>query len=837
MSPEPTVTLAPPPSTGLGARVGKRYRAKDARAERLGLISPGSALGSVSAQAYDAFVNAAARMGWGTPSVAEGADYQMVRTSFDYWLLVTLYRNHWISRRIVDAPAKDMVRAWPKLTSELPPEDLTTIDRAFRKTGTKRKLLKALKFGRLFGGAAALIIIDGDEDRLDQPLKLDEIEVGSYRGLIPFDRWVGIAPAGEVCTDINRPNAFDLPEFYNVQQPSVNTFRVHASRILRFCGPDVPAPEYQAQQYWGISVLEPVYEALRMLDNVSWNVLSLTFRASILAMKWKDMAQALSGAGTSVAASQQFYQRMQAVNHLLSNQNLMVVPEDGGIESITASFASLPEVIQQFQLNISGAAEMPITRLFGRTITGLGQSNDADERLYEERIATEQDENLRPELERLFAVVSMSELGEVPDDLDFSWPSVRVLTEEEKTKLATDSTANVVALVNAGLWRKSDGLRELKQQSDVTGFATNITDEMIEQAEKDEESGLGEMGETIEQLLAPRGGKEGGAPADGGTPATKAATGRADDSDFEESKHPRSKSGSEAGQFTAKGGGGGGSSNSSTGTAALAPASADRAAWPKHIQDLKLPPAWRDVKISGDPDADLQATGKDAKGRLQYVYSKRFQNSQAEAKFARIKELDSKFPEIQRQNSAKLKSADEKERQHAECIQLIMEMGIRPGSKADRKVSAQAYGATTLQGRHVVQRGDKMYLQFTGKKGVNLKLPIPGSVAKVLAERAKAAGPNGQLFPDISENTLLEYTHSFDGGGFKTKDFRTRLGTSVALEQVQAIKPPTNPKEYKKSVFAVAKVVSEKLGNTPTVALQSYISPTVFADWKAYAAA
>lgn len=468
-------------------------------------------------------------MGWGTPSVAEAADYQMVRTSFDYWLLVTLYRNHWISRRIIDAPAKDMVRAWPKLTSDLPPEDLTTIDHAFRKTGTKRQLLKALKWGRLFGGAAALIIIDGHEDRLEEPLKLDDIEVGSYRGLIPFDRWVGIAPDSELCTDINRPGAFNLPEYYNVQQPSINSFKVHSSRILRFCGPDVPAPENVVQQYWGISALEPVYEALRMLDNVSWNVLSLTFRASILAMKWKDMAQALSGAGMSAVASQQFQQRMQAVNHLLSNQNLLVVPEDGGLESITASFASLPEVIQQFQLNISGAAEMPITRLFGRTITGLGQSNDADERLYEERIATEQDETLRPELEKLFAVVSMSELGEVPDDLDFTWPSVRVLTEEEKTKLATDTTANIVALVNGGIWRKSDGLRELKQQSDVTSFGTNITQEMIDQAEKDEEYGMGEMGDTIQGLLAGAGGsgaggKESGAAESGGTPATKAAT-------------------------------------------------------------------------------------------------------------------------------------------------------------------------------------------------------------------------------------------------------------------------------------------------------------------------
>jgi DNA topoisomerase IB len=36
--------------------------------------------------------------------------------------------------------------------------------------------------------------------------------------------------------------------------------------------------------------------------------------------------------------------------------------------------------------------------------------------------------------------------------------------------------------------------------------------------------------------------------------------------------------------------------------------------------------------------------------------------------------------------------------------------------------------------------------------------------------------------------------------------------------------------------MAVAKTVSARLGNTPTIALQSYIDPTVFGAWKMAAA-
>jgi hypothetical protein len=38
-------------------------------------------------------------------------------------------------------------------------------------------------------------------------------------------------------------------------------------------------------------------------------------------------------------------------------------------------------------------------------------------------------------------------------------------------------------------------------------------------------------------------------------------------------------------------------------------------ALPKHIEALKIPPAWTDVTFSPDPKADLLATGKDSKGR------------------------------------------------------------------------------------------------------------------------------------------------------------------------------------------------------------------------------
>lgn len=252
---------------------------------------------------------------------------------------------------------------------------------------------------------------------------------------------------------------------------------------------------------------------------------------------------------------------------------------------------------------------------------------------------------------------------------------------------------------------------------------------------------------------------------------------------------------------------------------------------PPHIAGLKIPPAWTHVRYNDDPTADLLVVGKDAKGRSQYIYSDQFSAKQAAAKFARISELHDKHEEIAKQNAKDRKKPETKE--VADCMYLIMQMGVRPGSDEDTGAEKKAYGATTLKAEHVVTDGDQaVALDFIGKKGVHLHLTISDpDLSKMLAERKAKAGADGNLF-DTDNTKLLSYAHSLDGGGFKTKDFRTLLGTRLANNEVAAQEPPKSMAEYKKRVLAVAKAVSARLGNTPTVALQSYINPAVFAPWK-----
>ena len=267
--------------------------------------------------------------------------------------------------------------------------------------------------------------------------------------------------------------------------------------------------------------------------------------------------------------------------------------------------------------------------------------------------------------------------------------------------------------------------------------------------------------------------------------------------------------------------------------AALVAAPANPEHWPEHIRALKLPPAWTDVQINMDPHADLQAIGFDQKKRSQYVYSEKFAKSQAALKFARIHEMMKEIPEIHKQISLAQNSQDPIVKDHGDCSRLVFEMGVRPGSDDDTGAETKAYGASTLEGRHVVTEDGKTYLKFVGKKGVALNLPVHNpDLGDMLRKRAQNAGPDGKLFAHVTNTSLSTYTHSLGKTGYKTKDMRTLKGTSEAYELVKQLPAPRNEKEYKKSVRAVAIHVSKILGNTPAICLSAYISPTVFGKWQ-----
>lgn len=445
----------------------------------------------IRSRALDAFSNVLARLGAGTPNLLEGTEYSLQRMSRDFNTLNALYRESWIVRRIIDVIPADMLKNWITITSGLDPDVEKRLSLTLRRTQLIDKLKRGMQWGRLYGGALGVMLVKHQGYDLSQPLQLDWIMPGDFAGLLIFDRWNGVNPSSELIEDISDPD-YGYPKYYTVTDPAGGgSVKIHHSRVIRFTGNTLPFWEEIAEMQWGASVVESIFDELRKRDNVSWNIAQLTFMANIRVLKMQDLGQLL--AATDNESQAELLRTLEAQNMLLNNMGMQVMDAADGLETYQYTFGGLADCYQQFIMDISGAAEIPVTRLFGRSPSGLNATGESDLQNYYDMIAEKQESYLRPILNKVLPPFIISTLGSLPDDFDFEFDPVAEPTDKERADLAKCGTDNVVAAYNAGLISQRTALKELKQQSERTGVWTNITDEDIERA-SDSVEPPGEMG-------------------------------------------------------------------------------------------------------------------------------------------------------------------------------------------------------------------------------------------------------------------------------------------------------------------------------------------------------
>jgi DNA topoisomerase-1 len=142
---------------------------------------------------------------------------------------------------------------------------------------------------------------------------------------------------------------------------------------------------------------------------------------------------------------------------------------------------------------------------------------------------------------------------------------------------------------------------------------------------------------------------------------------------------------------------------------------------------------------------------------------------------------------------------------------------------------------TTLAKRHVSVRGNKIRFNFRAKHAVSVRtsllddelatairqmLALPGSTRLFRYE-------NGNGIVPLRGDILNDYLREFMGPEFTAKDFRTWGGTLIAATALAERGTGATEAESKRSLAAAMRVVGDRLGNTPAVARNSYVSPAV----------
>jgi DNA topoisomerase-1 len=256
------------------------------------------------------------------------------------------------------------------------------------------------------------------------------------------------------------------------------------------------------------------------------------------------------------------------------------------------------------------------------------------------------------------------------------------------------------------------------------------------------------------------------------------------------------------------------------------------------IGKLRIPPAWRNVRIARGDSAPLQAVGVDKKGRTQYRYHNRFRASREEQKFRRVVEFGESLPQLRRRVRADLKGGElDRRRILAAIVRLIDQGFFRVGNDKSAR-SESTYGLTTILGKHVKVHGSSVAFDYIGKWRKAQKRAIDDSEVAAVVRRLKSldqkelfAFIDGDKVRDVKDRHVNDYIQSIIGENFTAKDFRTWAGTllcSIAL----AMQGQGNSKtERKRKVKRAIDATAEQLGNTAPVCRSSYICPRVLDEY------
>jgi DNA topoisomerase-1 len=258
------------------------------------------------------------------------------------------------------------------------------------------------------------------------------------------------------------------------------------------------------------------------------------------------------------------------------------------------------------------------------------------------------------------------------------------------------------------------------------------------------------------------------------------------------------------------------------------------------IRAIVIPPAWTDVWICTRANGHVQATGRDARGRKQYRYHAKFRDRRDADKFDRMVRFGELLPRIRRRVTRDLRARGlPRDKVLAAVVRLLELTLLRVGNDEYARLN-RTFGLSTLRNRHAEIRGENVRFRVRGKGGVIHEVGVTDRRLATLVRRCQGL-PGQQLFQyvdpagetrEIDSEDVNEYIRRVAGDdAFSAKDVRTWSATVLAYRALQSAVASAKPAEARRAVAGAVQATADRLGNSPTVARQSYVHPAILESY------
>ena len=424
---------------------------------------------SAASPTQDVLQNAILKIG-DTSKLAQGSYSNDLYFTRNWIQLNGLYRSNWLTQKIVNLISDDMTRAWLTRTSQqTAPADMERVKQFEKKLCLKTRLNQAVKWGRLYGGCLLFLDFGGTSDPA-KPVDPRTVSIGGLKAIQVIDRW-RVLPSSELVNDISDPE-YGLPLYYIFEGK-----KLHYTRCVRVVPVELPWIESYRENHWGASVLEAPFNCVLKYDSISSSGIELAFLAQLRHISVEGLREA---AGTK--KFQSMIQAYQQLSDLASNLRISLIDKLDDLKLQNYTFAGFSDMMINYMVEMSGASEIPLTKLWGETVKGLNNAGEGDLTHYYDSINTKQEAQLRLGIEKIYSYMIPSVLGVMPLDFGFEFDSLWQMSDKDAADAAfTQAQADNIYLTNHVL-SASTIAKELKERK----YYKNITEAELEEKEPQE---------------------------------------------------------------------------------------------------------------------------------------------------------------------------------------------------------------------------------------------------------------------------------------------------------------------------------------------------------------
>lgn len=368
---------------------------------------------------YDGIENAF--LGYGTSRDKLGYGAFTMSTRLDDAELFALYYSDDIAAKIVNKKPSEMLRRGYKFVSKKNPKGAELLQKKAETAPIQlgRKILRGSQWGRLWGGAVAVM---GANDSADLTKPLDPLRARDVKFLNVVDRrYVAVLSWQE---DPNLPG-FGEPAVYNIGGIGlVPVKQVHASRLIRFVGVEETDPVTVRQLAgWTHSALQRPYDVVRDFATAFKSVNHLLSDASQGVWKIQNLIEML-GANRDELMTRLVFSDMTRS----AGRAIMLDAETEDYQRVPTSFAGISDVLDHVIQRLSSASDLPTTLLMGRSPAGMNATGESDFRAWYDVLETERTDNMKPHFIQAGNVLSQGQI----EDLDVEFPPLWQATAQEK---------------------------------------------------------------------------------------------------------------------------------------------------------------------------------------------------------------------------------------------------------------------------------------------------------------------------------------------------------------------------------------------------------------------